>query len=337
MVSKCSLVINGKRISAAIGDTLVDAALSARVLIPHDCCTGQCDTCRVRVYAGAVDDQGTADRDTVLACQATVTGEAVIEFDQVPPVAKRAGVVTFIRDLSAEISELVIGLYEPLSYLPGQYVKLAFAGFPSRDYSPTLRVDGAAELNELVFHVRREPGGIVSSRLGDAIREGHRVRVHGPSGSKFYRRGEGRLILISTGTGFAPIWAIARAARYTEPDREMIVIAGARLASNLYMKPSLDWLIGTGVHSAVLTCSGELAGPEVRSGRPTAHLPKLFATDSIFVAGAPGMVTAVELLAEVAGATCYADPFLPAARRRQWRQRLIQIFRPQPLNAAFYE
>jgi hypothetical protein len=41
------------------------------------------------------------------------------------------------------------------------------------------------------------------------------------------------------------------------------------------------------------------------------------------------MVAAVELLSESAGATCYADAFLPAEISRPWRQRLATLVRNQ--------
>src|SRR5687768_6786542 len=86
-----TILINGRKIQASPGDTLLDAGLANRIVIPHDCCTGQCTTCRVRVYDGEVNDEGTRDGDMVLACQATVSGHAVIEFDEVPLAAKRSG------------------------------------------------------------------------------------------------------------------------------------------------------------------------------------------------------------------------------------------------------
>src|SRR5688572_28321998 len=53
------LVINGKTVKANYGETLVDAGLSGWVAIPHDCNSGQCETCRVSVCrnpAPASDD-----------------------------------------------------------------------------------------------------------------------------------------------------------------------------------------------------------------------------------------------------------------------------------------
>ena len=96
MANTCNLVINGRPVTARIGETLVDAGLGGWVIIPHDCRTGQCESCRVTVMSGSVDDQGTAEGRTVLACQATVDGDALIAFDEVPTAAKVAGIVTEI-------------------------------------------------------------------------------------------------------------------------------------------------------------------------------------------------------------------------------------------------
>src|SRR5438045_9293916 len=82
-MSSFDLVINGKTVKANYGETLVDAGLSGWVAIPHDCCSGQCETCRVSVVSGQVDDSGTAEKGTVLACQAKVIGNASIAFDQI--------------------------------------------------------------------------------------------------------------------------------------------------------------------------------------------------------------------------------------------------------------
>src|SRR3954467_12099312 len=89
MGDKCTLTVNGKQLRVSLGETLVDAGLAARMLIPHDCCSGQCDTCLVRVVSGDVDPQGSDDGDLVHACQATIEGDAEILFDEVPIPAKR--------------------------------------------------------------------------------------------------------------------------------------------------------------------------------------------------------------------------------------------------------
>lgn len=324
MAKRASLVVNGKAVKAVRGDSLLEAAMGAGILIPHDCCSGQCDTCRVRVYVGEVDAQGTQRGDTVLACQARVAGNAVLEFDAVPEVSKLAARVTSIRQLSPDIIETTLLLARAFDYLPGQYVKCTFSGYPSRDYSPTLRTDGTGERNELILQIRRQADGAISSHLGTRIGVGHKVTVHGPFGSAFHRVGAGRIILVAAGTGWAPIWAIARAARYREPSRAMIVIAGARDPRNLYMSESLAWLKQTGVAQIIATSSGDKAAGVLR-GRPTDHLPELQPDDTVYVAGAPEMVRAVQALCEEAGVTCYADAFVASSRKRSIKDKVLGI------------
>ncbi len=209
MASTCKLIVNGHSIKANIGETLVDAALGGWTVIPHDCCSGQCETCRVTVIGGSVNDQGTGDGRTVLACTATVEGDAEIEFELVPSVTKRAGTITEISNLAPDVVEVVVALAEPIDYRPGQYFNVKFLGFPGRDFSQTVRWDGTCEPNELIFHIRRYRRGLVSTQIGATIRVGHRVHVRGPFGQAFLREGSGPIVLVSGGTGWAPIWSIA--------------------------------------------------------------------------------------------------------------------------------
>src|SRR5215213_4206641 len=119
MSGSFDLVINGKTVKANYGETLVDAGLSGWVAIPHDCCSGQCETCRVNVVSGQVDDCGTGEKGTVLACQAKVTGNAAITFDHVPEVAKRSGLVTGVTTLTSDIVEVIVTLGTPIDFHPG--------------------------------------------------------------------------------------------------------------------------------------------------------------------------------------------------------------------------
>jgi len=335
-MSSYDLVINGKTIKANHGETLVDAGLSGWVAIPHDCCSGQCETCRVNVVSGTVDDCGTAEKGTVLACQAKVIGPATIAFDDAPLVAKRSGAVTGMTTLAPDIVEVVVTLASPLEMRPGQYLSVKFSGFPPRDLSPTVRQDGTAGPGELVFHIRRYPGGMVSTQIGSTIRLGHRVQVRGPFGGAFLREGHGPLILIGGGTGWAPIWALAAAARREQRHRDIVVIAGSREAQGLYMRRSLEWLIDDGVREVIATAEIGATG-EVRPGRPTHYLPSLGPEDTVYVAGPPPLVDAVKLKSRAAAARCYADPFLPNAQPLSLIDRVMAMLRRPasvPVEAA---
>jgi NAD(P)H-flavin reductase/ferredoxin len=333
MSDRCNLIVNGRPVSARLGETLIDAALGGSIVVPHDCRTGQCETCRVTVLAGRIDDQGTAEGRTVLACQATLAGHAEISFDEVPAVVKRAGIVAGIASLSPEVIEVVVALAIPLDYRPGQYVRAKFSGFPGREYSPTVRLDGTLKNDELVFHIRRLPGGLISTQLGATIRPGHRVQVTGPFGQGFLRDDDGPLVLVAGGTGWAPIWSLARAARSQQRHRDLVVIAGSRDRDNLYMRPALEWLIDDGVRDVIATAEVDAARP-ILPGRPTRYLPSLGVEDTVYVAGPPGLVDTVRQKARAAAARCYADPFLPSAQAPSLVERVMSMLRAPAVPAA---
>jgi NAD(P)H-flavin reductase/ferredoxin len=333
MRNTCNLVINGQAVKAYVGETLVDAGLGGWIVVPHDCCSGQCDACRVTVVRGAVDDQGTGDGNTVLACMATVEGDAEIAFDDVPMTTKRAGLVTEITHLSPEVVEVVVALDKPIPIRPGQYVAVKFAGFPVREYSPSCRLDGTLDARELVLHIRRLPGGLISTQLGAAIRAGHRVSVRGPFGQAFLREGEGPLVLVAGGTGWAPIWSLARAARVEQRHRDLVVIAGSRDPDNLYMRPALNWLVDDGVREVIATSEVGARRP-VLPGRPTHYLPSLGLEDTVHVAGPSGLVDAVRGKARAAAARCYADPFLPSVQTPSLVDRVMQMLRTPAAEVA---
>lgn len=320
-----SLVINGKAIRARPGDTLLDAALGGRIVLPHDCCSGQCETCRVRVVSGSIDDQGTAERGTVLGCLATVEGNAEITFDPVPVVKTTNAVVESIADLGPDLLEVRLRPVRPVTWLPGQYVKLTFRGFPARDYSPTFSFDLNQPEGVLVFHVRRYPNGIVSGAFGRSIKVGHKVAVRGPFGNAFLRREPGRLVLVSTGTGFAPIWSIAVASVLGQPDRPLSVIAGARDASQLYMREAVDWLRARSVPVAMTAADGD--GAIVRRERPSELLSFVAPGDVVYAAGAPSQVEVVRRLAVSREATFHADPFYAAEGSSRFADFVLRRFR----------
>jgi 3-phenylpropionate/trans-cinnamate dioxygenase ferredoxin reductase subunit len=326
------LVINGKTVKANFGETLVDAGLSGWVAIPHDCNSGQCETCRVTIMAGRVDDRGTADKNTVLACQAKVIGNAAITFDHVAEVSKRSGLVSGISQLASDIVEVAVLLDTPVTMRPGQYLGVKFAGFPARDLSPTVRFDGSAAPGELIFHIRRYPGGLVSTQVGATIKPGHRVQVRGPFGGAYLREGDGPIVLIAGGTGWAPIWSVAAAARREQRHRELIVIAGSRDAEGLYMRRSLEWLMDDGVRDVIATAETGAVKPVLR-GRPTHYLPSLGPEDTVFVAGPPPLVDVVKRKSRAAAARCYADPFLPNAQPLSLIDRVMAMLR-RPAAAA---
>jgi NAD(P)H-flavin reductase/ferredoxin len=309
------------------GDTLLDAALMNGIDMPHDCRSGICGTCRVRVVAGTVEGGETGEPNSVLACQAKLRTNLKLAIDQVPEIETFSGKVKSINWLSNDVIEVAITPSKALNNLPGQYCHFRFAGFPSRSFSPTLPLEGPIQRDCLFLQIRRVPNGRVSGALGRSIKTGHKVKIIGPFGSAHLRAGtSNRLVLVAGGTGFAPIWSIAHAALCEMPDRQIVVVAGARTRQSLYMGPALLRLATfPKVRVVPVLATAPRGGTVFPLGTPLDFMPPLTPADIVFAAGAPAMVKAISTLARAAGAPCFADPFIASAneeglisRARKW-------------------
>jgi 3-phenylpropionate/trans-cinnamate dioxygenase ferredoxin reductase subunit len=307
------VTINGTSFPARRGELLLNAALSNGVDLPYDCRAGHCGTCCVRLVSGQVRGGEGSEPGIVHACQCRIMGDVVIERGQASGFRTVEGVLTALRPLSPDVMEVGITTNRALPYHAGQYAQVRFNGYPSRPFSITHPISGNPDSRSIWFHVRRMKEGRVTRLLGKRIKPGHRVEVTGPYGSAHFRPNlDGRLILVGTNTGFAPIWSIAVAALRENPQRKMMIIAGGRTIESLYMGAALTRLSRFPNVVVVPVCSTpQNVTKAVNLGRPTDFLPPLVPTDVVYVCGAPGMVDSVKSIAGRVGAACYADPFVP--------------------------
>lgn len=309
------VTIDGTSFLARGDALLLDAALSAGVDLPYDCRAGHCGTCCVRLVSGNVRGGAGSEPGVVHACQCRIAGDLVIEKGQSSRVHTVNGVLSSLRALSPDVMEVGITADRALPHHAGQYVQVSFNGYPSRPFSLTHPLCRTGGMHTLWFHIRRMDGGRVTPALGKRIRLNHKVTLTGPYGSAYFRPElGGRLILVATNTGFAPIWSIAVAALRDMPQRRLMLIVGGGRIESLYMAPALEQLARFPNVRIVPVCSApQVTFNSVYTGRPTDYLPRLFPSDVVYVCGAPGMVDAVKATAAHVGAACYADPFLPAA------------------------
>jgi len=308
------ITVNGETFHARRGDVLLDAALSQGIEIPFNCRSGHCGTCCVRLVSGDVQGGAGAEPGIVHACQCRIAGDVVVEKAEPQGLRSVDGVVSSLRALSPEVMEVGVRTDRALPYHAGQYAQVRFNGFPSRPFSITHAVSGDSNSRSVWFHIRRMKDGLVTTALGKKIRRGHRVTLTGPYGSAHFRPNlAGRLILVSTNTGFAPIWSIAVSALREDPRRPIMVIVGGGTIDALYMGPALVRLAQFPNVRVVPVCSAPQRYINVLPGRPTDHMPHLVPDDVVYACGAPGMVDAIKSVAAQAGAACHADPFVPMA------------------------
>ena len=133
----CTVVLNNEPFVANCGDLLLDSALLNGVDLPHDCRSGICGACRVRLVEGRVFGGHEPGDDMIHACQARIVSDLEIVTAAVPDqVSMPARVARLVR-LAPDVMGVDLELPAPLSYLPRQYCNLRFRGFPATCYSPT--------------------------------------------------------------------------------------------------------------------------------------------------------------------------------------------------------
>lgn len=321
----CKVSLNNEQYLANAGDLLLDWALMNGVELPHDCRAGMCGACRVRLIEGRVFGGHQPGDDMIHACQARIVSDIAILTEDVPEPVTLSGRVGDIVGLAPDIVGVRIDVPKPFTFLPGQFCKLQFRGFPSRFFSPTYPLEGRADDRMLHFHIRLLAEGKVSAALGHDIRRGHRVKVSGPFGSAFLRRNHrGPIVLVASGTGFAPMWSIAVAAMMEHPERELVFIVAARQLQSLYCHSALCRLaLFPNVTIIPVVSEPQNSFPAIRVGRPTDHLPTLSSGNVVYVAGAPAMTESVARIAKAAGVKCFTDPFEPAADLQSFTNRWI--------------
>lgn len=315
MTRRHRITVDGTSFVATDGEVLLDAALKNGIDLPYDCRAGHCGTCCVQLVSGDVHGGRGAEAGIVHACQCRIVADAVIEKRRQSDVRIVEGVVTSLLPLSREVIEVGLRTNRALPHHPGQYAQVCFKGYPSRPFSITHPLRGDADRGSIWFHVRRMAGGRVTSSLGSRIKLDHRATLTGPFGSAHLRPNlGGRLVLVGTSTGFAPIWSIAVAALREDPARHVMIIAGGRSLDSLYMGAALARLaLFPNVRLLPVCSDPRIAIHGLYPGRPTDYLPRLLPTDVLYACGAPAMVDAIKTVASSVGALCYADPFLATA------------------------
>ncbi len=246
------ILFNGRHFNLAPNETLLQCLLRHRQAIPHGCQAGVCQSCSLKLVAadGAVDIAAAQSGLNATQCAENLFLSCQLQPRQSIEVALahngqdwQPATVTECQQISDTVWQL--SLATALRWQPGQYINLSLNGVDSRCYSAT-NLTGSGQLQ---LHIRRFPGGQVSDVLCQS-QAGSEVRIMGPVGEFLLRddRPAKRLLLLGSGTGLAPLLAIAQHALLRLPDIAITLIHCARHSSELY---DCDRLQALQAHSAI--------------------------------------------------------------------------------------
>jgi NAD(P)H-flavin reductase len=321
------LTFDGADYELRPGESVLEGMARHGVGIPSACLAGSCHACVVRSVTG---DPGPDARRGLkatwlaagyfLACQARPASDLAVAVagDDTRTPAR----LTCVSEAGPGVLLVRVRPERPADFRPGQHVALATPAGVARIYS-IANLPAEAATAGLEFHVRVHPGGAMSGWLARA-RPGAALIVGSAAGECFYLPGdtEGPLLLAGTGTGIAPLVAIARQALAQGHRGPVTVLHGSAEPAGLYLgtdcPAALADLSARGATPRWRTCArslgqdiadgavAELAGLRDRSpGRPRAYL-----------CGGPGSVRRMRRALFLAGLSLgdiLSDQFTPAA------------------------
>jgi CDP-4-dehydro-6-deoxyglucose reductase len=300
MPHRVTIQSSGHAFTVNDGETVLAGALREGVVIAYSCRSGTCGTCKGRLIDGSID-YGTyqdkamtaAERQAGMAlfCQAKPHGDLVIECREIGTAVKGIQIkllparVMKLQRLAPDVMllELKLPANEKLAFLAGQYIDLLLRDGTRR----SLSMANAPHDSEFLQLHLRDYGGPFSRYVFDKMKEKDILRIEGPFGTFFLREESVKpVVLVASGTGFAPIKAMVEHALHQESRRPMTLYWGCRVRSDLYFHdlaegwardgklryvpvlsdavPSDNWTGRTGfVHRAVMEDFPDLSGHQV--------------------------------------------------------------------------
>lgn len=231
------------------GETILAAAKRQNLNLPHSCQSGSCGQCKAGLLSGEIELGQYSDEalnaeeraaGKILMCCSTAQSDVVLDvpgysadMPAVKTLPARVKSVEYLHDVA--VIRLALPKAPPFAFLAGQYLSILMKDNHTRNYSIASSPDTP---DQLELHVRKRQGGLFSGLLfGDrpAVKEGAIIRIQAPLGTFFIKKNScAPLLLLATGTGFAPIKSILHYLTGHDPKRSVHLYWGARHEADLY-------------------------------------------------------------------------------------------------------
>ncbi len=249
MPHRITIKSSGHTFTVNDGETVLAGALREGLIIAYSCRSGTCGTCKGKLLEGRID-YGTyqeqamtaAEKDAGMAlfCRAKPHTDLLIECREIGTAAKGIQIkllparVVKMERLAPDVMllELKLPANEKLPFLAGQYIDLLVRQVTRRSFS----MANAPHDDALLQLHLRDYGGPFSRHVFDKMKEKDILRFEGPFGTFFLREDSDKpIVLVASGTGFAPIKAIIEHALHKGSKRPMTLYWGCRVRPDLYL------------------------------------------------------------------------------------------------------
>jgi CDP-4-dehydro-6-deoxyglucose reductase len=298
-------------------EPILAAAIRQGIGLPYGCRDGACGSCKSRLLQGRVIhgahqlkalSPAEEEAGFVLTCCATPQTDCVVEARSVPaagqyPVLKLPSRVLSIERPVADVAivRLQLPANQNLQYRAGQYVEFILRDGARRSYSMANAPHDLGSPPAIELHIRHMPGGKFTDHVFGAMKEKDILRMEGPYGSFFLREDSMRpMILLASGTGFAPIKALIDHMRHQRITRQAVLYWGGRRPRDLYLHEwcvqaatELPWLRYVPVVSEALPEDGWSGRSGFVHRAVMEDFPDLSGHE-VYACGAPVMVDAAQ-------------------------------------------
>lgn len=198
-------------------DTILSVGLAHNLNLPHGCKNGKCGACKCKVVSGNIqlDDYNNnvlteeeISQGYTLLCKAHPLGNVVLDIPHIlngfPIKVLPAKVETVEKINTTAIIVLKLPAVQSFGFYAGQYIDILMHN-KNRSYS----IANSPTNNGIVeIHVRYHKGGIFSEFVWDKLQPQQLLKFKGPLGTFQLSQKKLPMVMVCTGTGFAPIKAI---------------------------------------------------------------------------------------------------------------------------------
>jgi CDP-4-dehydro-6-deoxyglucose reductase, E3 len=231
---------------------ILASGIAQGIGLPYGCKDGACGSCKCKKISGMVEHgphQSKAlsaeeeENGFVLTCCAKPLSDVVLESKQVTeagafPIKKMPSRVMALEKLSHDVMRVKLQLpaNDVVQYHAGQYVEFLLRDGSRRAYSMSNAphtLDASAPMIEL--HIRHTPGGKFTDHVFGAMKEKEILRIEGPYGSFYLRESTKPIVMVASGTGFAPIKALIEHMQFKNITRPTVLYWGGRRPADLYL------------------------------------------------------------------------------------------------------
>jgi CDP-4-dehydro-6-deoxyglucose reductase, E3 len=306
-------------------NSILDGALNSSINLPHSCKGGTCGSCKCKVIIGKyayIDNKPPSiltaeeiDAGYILTCMTRAQSDITLDIPKLSnwPIKNLPGKIIFLeKSDNLAIIKIMLPANQEFKFDAGQYIDLTANGI-TRSYS----IANFDNSNTLELHIRYRINGKFSEIVWNQFKIGQLLKIKGPLGNFTLEKSNAPMLLVCTGTGFAPIKSILEQMIQQNNLRKTILLWGNYCVDDFYHLAFLED-IKTRLNIDIALCLSNEKIDKFYYGMVTDYIKEHcmdLSEYEVYACGNPNMISDVSELTIKLGLTkenFYSDSFTHA-------------------------